>query len=358
MDNSTFDELMSSNPLIDGFETNEPENEPAEKEEEAVSESSEGSEGAEPHAEENTAQFGTGAGESPENEQNSADASSFGDGSFASYGAPSSPYSFGASSAGAPRGRNPYIAPPPPPDTPSSRAMKTVGWVLFGITALLMIAAFFVTVVSAALPEMKGGSVVLAFLPFPVACLVLGIILKRGGRRMEAFTVIGIVGIAVFIVFSLIANSDGKLSFSDDSGSDTDVFEAVERAEQTVGFELSSYSSYSYSLDTYFDESLGTLELTFRGDAADKLLSDIEKSPNFHESIPNAMIGMLPSAYRDTLPDYILIHNLDSGEYNTLPTAAGEYRFRTVFCYVFDGEVCFDLFEYTLDYRVAFESDV
>lgn len=362
MDNSTFDELMSSNPLIDGFETNEPvnepENEPAEKEEAAVSESSEGSEGAEPHAEENAAQFGTGAGESPENEQNSADASSFGDGSFASYGAPSSSYSFGASSDGAPRGRNPYIAPPPPPDTPSSRAMKTVGWVLFGITALLMIAAFFVTVVSAALPEMKGGSVVLAFLPFPVACLVLGIILKRSGRRMEAFTVIGIVGIAVFIVFSLIASSDGKLSFSDDSGSDTDVFGAADRAEEVIGFELPAYSGYSYSFDTYSDESLGTLELTFSGESAEQLLASIEKSAVFHENIPNTMIGMLPSAYRSAMPDYILIYNVDSAEYNTLPRASREYEFKVILCYDFGGECSLEMLEYTLDYRASFESDM
>ena len=358
MDNSTFDELMSSNPLIDGFETNEPLPDPSVTEAEQVDENTESTEYT---AGENAQELGTGADKTPEiqeNEQNDTAASSFGDGSFASYSAPTSAYAFGNESEGAPRGRNPYIAPPPPPDTAATRTMKMIGWVLFGITAVLMVASFFIAIAGAAFPEMKAGAVVLAFLPFPIACLVLGFLLKRGGRRMEAFTVIGIVGIAAFIVFSLIASADGSLSLDDDFGSDSGVFGAVDRVEEVIGFELPTYSGYSYSFDTYSDESLGTLELTFSGESAEQLLASIEKSAVFHENIPNTMIGMLPSAYRSAMPDYILIYNVDSAEYNTLPRTSREYEFKVILCYDFGGECSLEMIEYTLDYRASFESDM
>lgn len=301
--------------------------------------------------------------DTPEPSQNGEDvslgASSFDDGSFAAYVTEEAPkenlrtqYFPGDCATPHEPLRNVYDAAPVRPD---NRVLKIMGWIFFGITAFLMNMAFVLGIIGAA----EGINMVGAFaimLTFPIACLVIGIIIKCRGQRMRACIVMGIVGLTVItlgLLLSLVGD-DSSGSMWDDIA-DEGTLDAIARAEQVSGIDLPTPNYSFYEEYTEYNY----LGLEFYGRSVDELMADIEKSKAFRQGIPNTMIGMLPPVARDVdSPSYVMLYNVTQDKYNTLPTVSGDYDFVAIVCYESFGDVFFEVYEYTLDYRATYDSEI
>lgn len=301
--------------------------------------------------------------DTPEPSQNGEDvslgASSFDDGSFAAYvqdEAPKENLRTQYFPGDTPEQKAPevsiYEVPPKPP---VSIALKIMGWIFFGITAFLMNMAFVLGIIGA----VEGVNMIGAFvimLTFPIACLVIGIIIKCRGQRMRACIVMGIVGTVVISLGMLLSlvGDDSSGSMWDDIG-DEETLDAIALAEEISGIDL---PTPNYSFYEEYPE-YNYLGLEFYGRSVDELMADIEKSKAFRQGIPNTMIGMLPPAARDVdSSSYVMLYNVTQSNYNTLPTVSGEYDFVAIVCYESSGYVFFDVYEYTLDYRATYDSEI
>ena len=295
-------------------------------------------------------------------------ASSFDDGSFASFENPETAFFYAQSDTppqysgyypGQPVG---YAPPedsfnrygdtlPPRPRNRFMRILRIIGWVCFGMSIFAMFISFIFAILSA-IPEFDGAGVIGVLSLFPASCLAIGIILTVRRRRSVQFIVLGSIALGVCLMMLLLA-----LIFNDlpSDETDSDQYEyLITDTEQIIGFDLPDYDEAYY----YEEGSDRYLCLDISSEDAEAFLEQVEKSNNFNSEIPNALIGVLHENNRGLYFDEVLIYNLDTEQMNELPTTGGTYNMLTVTVSESGFGYEIEIREYELEYRTSFNSDM
>lgn len=172
--------------------------------------------------------------------------------------------------------------------------------------------------------------------------------MKSKGHKFKINAIVGTVLLVVMCVYgtaTLVYFNDTDKKVNDDApivraeelvGIDIPEFESIETIDEyDVGQPYSRYYIY-YISDVYFEN-----------DNAGKFEEALGE--NWLDVIPNELfcISSLQSDYE--LWDYSLMYNIDSGEFNSLPSESGEYRFINLLYSV--SEERLTIVEYDIEYN-------
>ena len=172
----------------------------------------------------------------------------------------------------------------------------------------------------------------------PLACLVFGIVAQCKGYSGIANIIIG----GIFLLICAFFCTVWTLSLSIMADEDTTDYVAL--AEETAGIKLPAcdyVSGRSYG-ETDDEDSIfaelpaeqidGSIlhyscyaEIPEEADRA--FCREISESELWIKGIPTEFVGLISCSCMDYGADYILIYNLDTQEYNTMPEKSGTYTF-------------------------------
>lgn len=164
-----------------------------------------------------------------------------------------------------------------------------------------------------------------AFLPIPVASLIMGIVFKKRGYKCKKNIVAGII----FSFFLCVYGSMYFSSFEMFDHSDT----AIVKVEEALDIEIpdpkqintedwsdseqmNSRGIIYYSSDVYFEE-----------DAVEAFEKEIEQNPMWLKIVPNDLIGITSPLSNFYNGGYFIVYNKDTKQVNDLPDKSGKYRF-------------------------------
>ena len=185
------------------------------------------------------------------------------------------------------------------------------------------------------------------FTPIPVTSILFGLYMKKKGYRFRKNIIAGIIMTALLCIY-------GSFSFifaNIYSHSDKPII----KAEQTLGIDIPEHSQINtqdltkgtqsgfrgyvfYVSDIYFEES-----------SAEIFEKELPNDPKWISTVPTEMIG-ITSSHCDMYDfDHLIIYNVDTNQFNKLPSESGTYRFINIL-YDSDSDAM-KLVEYEIEYK-------
>ncbi len=187
------------------------------------------------------------------------------------------------------------------------------------------------------------------FIPIPLASVIFGYVMKKKGYFYKKNVITGFIMIGVLILYG---------SFTFIIGNAVDHSDAqLLRVEETVGIDLPEplrINVYDYTngdvLDEYTGEVKQASELLYSVADLESFESVFESDERWISEVPSALVGVCSEMY-SSYYDYIIIYNVTTGEFNTLPEETGNYQFINIL-YSADGNLMM-----LVEYDKAFIAD-
>lgn len=225
------------------------------------------------------------------------------------------------------------------------KSMKIVSILLFVLSFLAVMAAFILVPLSSL---GMGGKVWVVFLPavIPLASIIFAIVTKAKGYRNKKNAVVGCIVLPIICLLVLFAFLFASLEDHSDA--------LIVRVEQVMEIDLPEHKSISTQDWTKGTQNVprGYIYYTSDVNYAQKDVSDFERGLPWNDkwlsSVPSDLIGITNSVYEVTLYEYVLIYNVDTGEFNTIPQNGGPYRFINLLYNTNDNRMM--IVEYQIDY--------
>jgi len=184
------------------------------------------------------------------------------------------------------------------------------------------------------------------FLPIPIASILFGFYLRKNGYKYKPNVLIGLI-MAIFLCFM------GSTSFfSSNPYSHSD--EAISKAEEMMGIDIPPHlrintmdwtKSTQHNLRGYV---YSTSDIYFESHAVEEFERNLPNDLKWISSIPNELVGIISTECEISSGDYYIIYNTDTGEFNTLPSKSGTYKFINL---LYDTEKnTMKLIEYQIEY--------
>lgn len=218
---------------------------------------------------------------------------------------------------------------------------------------LLFIASFLSMLGAVGLTSLAGSGHVLTnnmwlfftMTPIPIASIVLGVYLKKKGYKYKKNIVAGIIMIIVlciygsftFIFSNTYTNSDEPI-VKLEQYTKIDIPEYVQINTQTMMHESSTTKEFVYYLSNVY----------FNSENAKQFERQIAEDDKWLTSLPNEMMGTLSFFTILQNYDYILVYNIDEGEYNQSPSTSGTYHFISAVYHAKNRQM--EIVEYKIDY--------
>lgn len=185
------------------------------------------------------------------------------------------------------------------------------------------------------------------FTPIPIASIVFSVYLKKRGYKYKFNLIVGVVMVILLCLYgSFCFVFDNVFSHGDEAivkvetalGIDIPEHKRINTQDWTQGTQ-SGMRGYVYSVsDVYFtDEAVEAFEKALPSD------------PRWLSSVPSDMIGISSPYYDVENFDYVIIYNVDTGEFNSLPDAPRSYRFINVLYYCERNTMA--IVEYEIEYK-------
>ena len=204
-------------------------------------------------------------------------------------------------------------------------ALRIVSQLLFFLSIASIIFALMTFGLAAGIDPTKMW-VFFLFLPIPFASIIFGIYLKRKGYRFKKNVIVGIIMAAALIFY-------GSFSFIL-AGIYSNNDEPVKAAERMLQIDIPNYSRSEVSFQDWTKSSqnvsrgyiYSTTDIHFDDYSVKAFEEDILQNEKWMRGIPTEMIG-ITSPFCDTSSyDYYIIYNVDTNEFNKLPSDIGSYR--------------------------------
>lgn len=231
-----------------------------------------------------------------------------------------------------------------------SRKYSVISAVLFVAAFLSLFAATFFVIFSSA----PGGADVIEkmwmlylFIPIPLASFIFGIYGRKKGYRTIKNIVIGIIMSLMLLLygsFTFIFNS-----FNGDMSSGEEIIVA---AEEITGIDFPAYKRmnvWSTSLSGFHGEQNSVITtVTIENYDSEVLRIALLKDGRWLDGLPSAL-SEISCPYEVALTDsYVLIYNIDTQQFNTLPEEDGTYHFLSVSFSATEDKIVFS--EYEVNY--------
>lgn len=235
-------------------------------------------------------------------------------------------------------------------------ALNTASNILFGLSFPALLASFIAMFVH--LFTGSGNIVIIFSLALAIANVVVGSLLRKSKNGGTKNLVLGIIATAFSFMMLIISNMDTDIfDFDTDFENEYDSVanEYMETAESFLGIDFPEYDDFyetNNGFNFVYENDSGFMDIAAMA-AKNRTFIPVSY-------VPTAFVGMLPEEERAEHFDYCLFYNLDTGEWNTLPTVAGKYRMMciTVTEYSYygnEGEV--GIYVYDLDHINYVDSD-
>ncbi len=182
--------------------------------------------------------------------------------------------------------------------------------------------------------------------PIPIASIVLGFVLKSKNYTYKKNVTVGIIMAALLCMY-------GSFSFIFANVYDHSE-EPIVRAEQTIGIDIPEHKQISTHDWTKGTQSVSrgyiyyTSDIYFENSAVADFEKQLAKDDKWLSFVSNDLIGITSSLNDYGFYDYILIYNVDTTEYNTLPKDSGKYRFINILYRLEENQM--KIVEYDIDY--------
>lgn len=229
---------------------------------------------------------------------------------------------------------------------PPEGKWKLLSNVLFVLSLLSLIGALHLESLAMGTTGTMVESMWVFFLPapIPIASIVVGFILKRKGYRYKKNVIVGIIMTALLCVygsfpflFSDLYDHTAEPVLRAEALLETDLPEPIRinTMDMTQGTQSDQRCYMYYQSDVYLDAA-GSEEF-------EKIISEDQR---WLTTVPNDLVGILPMQAAYAVCDRVLICNLDTGLYNTLPEESGTYRFLCVLFYTNEDRL--EIIEYDM----------
>lgn len=249
-------------------------------------------------------------------------------------GSPASaqPFAYRVSEQSAPQEQNtPQVQPGwrlqyAPPVRPMRRKAHPIGVLLLVASILSLYGALLCAIL------MSGGRgdptrsmwILYLFTPIPITSIVLGFFFKKRGFRYQANIIIGIIMTAILCLYGSFS-----ILFA---GIYTHTDEPIVRAEQLLDIDIPVHERIdTMENDTGSPSASGyrtfsTSDIYFGEDAVADFEEQIRNDGRWLRELPSELIGIMSPYAELPVYDYVMIYNVDTGEFNSLPEESGTYR--------------------------------
>ena len=245
-------------------------------------------------------------------------------------------FSYRFSGQSAPQGQNtPQVQPGwrlqyAPPVRPMRRKWHPIG-VLLLVASILSLYGGLVCAIL-----VSGGRgdptrnmwILYLFMPVPIASIVMSVFFRKREFQYRANLIVGIIIAALLFIYGSFS-----ILFA---GTYTHTDEPIVRAEQLLDIDIPVHEQIdtlengagSASASGHY--TFSTSDIYFSEDAVAEFEEQIRNDSRWLSEIPSELIGIM-SSYADVpVYDYVILYNVDTGEFNSLPEESGTYRMLNV----------------------------
>lgn len=186
------------------------------------------------------------------------------------------------------------------------------------------------------------------FIPIPVASIIVGFYLKPKGYKVLKNIVAGFIMTGVLCLYgSFCFMFDGFYSH-DDTG--------IKKIESLAGIDIPDYRQVNTHDWSKGEQSLGTereyvcyvSSVLFDQIKVEDFEKQLENNKKWIDSVPSKLVGVMSTLSAYDHYDYVMVYNVDTGEFNTAPKESGTYRFINVSYSVSQNEM--QIVEYDIQY--------
>ncbi len=225
---------------------------------------------------------------------------------------------------------------------------KILSLILFVASLLSIFGALSLVAIVSSVNNLFAENMWLFFLltPIPIASIALGFTLKSKGYKYKKNIIVGIIMTALLCIY-------GSFSFIFANTFDHSD-KPIIRAEQTIGIDIPEHKQISTQDWTKGTQSVSrgyiysTSEIYFDNSAVKEFEKQLATDDRWLSSISSNMICITSPINDYGIYDYVLIYNLDTSEYNTLPSNSGNFRFINILYRLEDNQM--KIVEYDIDY--------
>ena len=233
-------------------------------------------------------------------------------------------------------------------EKPMNNKWKVLSVILFVASLLSIFGALGLVAMVSSKNRLFVENMWLFFLltPIPIASIVLGFVLKLKNYKYKKNIIVGIIMVALLCIY-------GSFSFIFANVYDHSE-ESIVRAEQTIGINIPEHKQISTQDWTKGTQSVSrgyiyyTSDIYFENSAVADFEKQLAKDNKWLSSVSNDLIGITSPMNDYGFYDYVLIYNVDTTEYNTLPKDSGKYRFINILYKLEENQM--KIVEYDIDY--------
>ena len=176
--------------------------------------------------------------------------------------------------------------------------------------------------------EMESLKFLYLFIPIPLISLAFGIYATKKGYRCIKNIVIGIIISVMLFLFGSIPFMFGNFL--------SETPDLYVKAEELTGIDLPDYTSITTTNWTISQQTTAqgyiftSTDIRIKNLDSESFRSRISRDDRWLETVPTSLTGIASTICLSRHHDYVLIYNIDTGEYNTLPDENGTYRFMNI----------------------------
>ena len=233
-------------------------------------------------------------------------------------------------------------------EKPMNNKWKVLSVILFVASLLSLFGALGLVAMVSSKNHLFVENMWLFFLltPIPIASIVLGFVLKLKNYKYKKNIIVGIIMVALLCIY-------GSFSFIFANVYDHSE-ESIVRAEQTIGINIPEHKQIHTQDWTKGTQSVSrgyiyyTSDIYFENSAVADFEKQLAKDNKWLSSVSNDLIGITSPMNDYGFYDYVLVYNVDTAEYNTLPNDSGKYRFINILYRLEENQM--KIVEYDIDY--------
>ena len=233
-------------------------------------------------------------------------------------------------------------------EKPMNNKWKVLSVILFVASLLSLFGALGLVAMVSSKNHLFVENMWLFFLltPIPIASIVLGFVLKLKNYKYKKNIIVGIIMVALLCIY-------GSFSFIFANVYDHSE-ESIVRAEQTIGINIPEHKQIHTQDWTKGTQSVSrgyiyyTSDIYFENSAVADFEKQLAKDNKWLSSVSNYLIGITSPMNDYGFYDYVLVYNVDTAEYNTLPNDSGKYRFINILYRLEENQM--KIVEYDIDY--------
>lgn len=233
-------------------------------------------------------------------------------------------------------------------EKPTNNRWRVISIILFVASLLSIYAALGLVALASSINYLSVENMWLFFLvtPIPISSIIFGFVLKSKNYKYKKNVIAGIIMTVLLCIYGSFSFIFANVYDHSDK--------PIVRVEQTIGIDIPDHKQISTQDWTKGTQSVSrgyiyyTSDIYFDNSAVAGFEKQLANGDKWLSSVSNDLIGITSPMNDYGIYDFVLIYNIDTGEYNTLPNQNGKYRFINILYKSEENQM--QIVEYDIDY--------